>query len=150
MKIKLEKLKIMEKSLSKLLDKELDVIVAYKISKLVKQTTQDLTILEENRIKLVRKYSSKEAAKDGTVSVDRDKQMDFHNEFRKLLEQEVEVDFEPIPMEQLGDIKLTPIDILSLEDVVLKNTDKPKKVKEIAPKKNKKTTPKKELASKEE
>ena len=135
MKIKLEKLKIIKKFLSKLLDKELDVIVAYKISKLVKQTTQDLTILEENRIKLVRKYSSKEPSKDGTVSVDVDKQMDFHNEYRKLLEQEIKVDFNPIPMDKLGDIKLTPIDVLALEDVVLKSVEKPKNVKKIKSKK---------------
>jgi hypothetical protein len=124
MKVTLEKVKIMETSLAKIVDKEVDVIAAYKISKLIKQTAQELTTLEESRIKLVQKYASDKPAEDGTVSVAVEKQGDFHNEYRKLLSQEIEVDFDPIPITSLGDIKLTALDVLSLEGVVLETEKK--------------------------
>ena len=125
MKTKLANVKMMEQSLSKLVDKELNIKVAYKLSKTLKVIGEELSELEEARQKLVKKYSDKtKTDKDSEVSeqdlkVSKENEQKFFKEYSQLLEEEVEFDVQPISIEKLEDVSLSPRDISFLSDIII-------------------------------
>ena len=88
--------------------------------------------MEKARIKLVEKLAKKD--KDGKPLMKKDKdgkQLDppqydltgenmekFQKEFAELNEEEIEIDFKPIKLEQLGDINLKPIVLVQLGKLI--------------------------------
>lgn len=125
MKTKLANVKMMEQSLSKLVDKELNIKVAYKLSKTLKVIGEELSELEEARQKLVKKYSDKtKTDKDSEVNeqdlkVSKENEQKFFKEYSQLLEEEVEFDVQPISIEKLEDVSLSPRDISFLSDIII-------------------------------
>lgn len=114
MKVTLETIYVSQNSLTKLINLDLPITTAYKFSRLVKKIREELATFEESRVALVKKYGNKEDT-SGTVRVSLDATEEFSNELKKLLEVEIEVDFEPIPLSDLGDIKMSAVDISNLE-----------------------------------
>ena len=72
--------------------------------------------LEKSRIKLIEKYAEeKQEGKEMKVS---DENNDvFQKEFTELLQEEVEIDFKPISVEDLGDISISTNDIIGLQKI---------------------------------
>ncbi|HUS48597.1 MAG TPA: hypothetical protein VMZ91_00390, partial [Candidatus Paceibacterota bacterium] len=66
MKIKLLELKGIETGLQKLIDKELNIRVAYRIGKLLKVVTDETASLEDSRNKLIQKYGETIEATDAS------------------------------------------------------------------------------------
>ena len=120
MEFKLVDLRILDISLKSLVRKELPIAISYKLAKFVKQMSEELTIVEEQRIMLVKKYSGNpevdETGEDFNVKPDKEEQ--FRKEFGDLLMQEVEIDFEPIALSSLGEITLPPIDLAKLDKII--------------------------------
>jgi len=132
MKVRLIEIKLIENSLNKLMEANLNVKIAYKLSKLLKKIGQELQDLEENRIRLVKKYSN-DAENDKEMKVADDKVDEFQKEFNVLLNVEVDVPFEPISIDDLGDdIKLTPIDIIRLGNIISCDEDDEEKVEPMS------------------
>jgi hypothetical protein len=108
MKVKLSDVYVSVPVLTKVLDLELPVNISYKFMKLVNNLNQELKNIEEQRVKLVKKYSSDE---EGT-NVSDDKKSEFLNEFTGLLNEEIEINWEKMVLTNLGnDLKLTPNDL---------------------------------------
>jgi len=132
MKIKLLELKGIETGLQKLIDKELNVRIAYRIGKLLKVVTDETAILEDNRNKLIQKYGETVEASDAPqeegqppapqgqqrIQVKPENQQKFFNELSELLQEEVEITFEQISLNDLGDITFTPKDMFLLDPVI--------------------------------
>jgi len=107
MKVKLSDVYVSVPVLTKLLDLELPINVSYKVMKLVNNLNTELKNIEEQRVKLVKKYSNNE---QNTVT--EEKKQEFLNEFSVLLNEEIEVDWNPVPTETLGnDLKLSVNDL---------------------------------------
>jgi single-stranded DNA-specific DHH superfamily exonuclease len=115
MKVTLEQLKNSEPSLVKLSNSVLPINLAYRISKALKVIASELTILEEQRKKLVTKYGAKN--EEGNLVVTQENIQKFVEEFSQLLKEEVDIPFEPIDIDNIpaDDVKLTPVEISQLE-----------------------------------
>jgi hypothetical protein len=125
MKIRLIEIKMIESSINKLMETNLPVKTAYRLSKLLKDVSSELQTLEENRVRLVRKYADvKEDTPEQEVKVPKDKVEPFQNEFNELLQTEVEIKFDPVSISDLEEVRLTPIDILRLENIISFEEDK--------------------------
>ena len=125
MKFKLKEVFSLTRSLPILTDKELPIKVSYRLVKLLRQCSMEMESMEKARVKLVDKYAETpeehEASpdKDKGIKVAEEKMPDFQKEFGVLLDEEVEIDFEPILIDELGDISLSAKDLLPLQ-IILK------------------------------
>lgn len=121
MKITLGRLFDSKDALTKLAEAELPVNEAYNVSRILKSAQQELTFLDQERQKLVKKYSD-EPDKDGNIKVKDENFQQFMEEFVKVLELQVEIAGDPIDISKVGDeVKLTAKDMIVLEPL-LKNS----------------------------
>lgn len=130
MKFTLNEVLGMQKGLDVILGKELPVKTAYWLARFLDKVNSEFKAMEIVRIKLAEKYATKD--KDGNPIMKKDKngrqtnQYDltkanmekFQTEFTELGKEEFEIDFKPIKLEQLGDIKLKPIVLVQLGRVI--------------------------------
>ena len=103
---------------SPIFGKELPVQVAYKFSKLGKALMEELKLVEDQRMKMIQKY-------DGVLSEDKtqfsftpENGEAFQKEMMELLTLPIEVPFQPLPVEKLGNVSLTPNELLALEPIL--------------------------------
>jgi hypothetical protein len=115
MKITLEKLHLMQQSLGKLITYDLPVATAFRLSRLAKQAKSEMDTLEESRTKLVTLFGDKDPDDPSRIKVTPQNLDKFSEEMRKLLAVEVNIDFEPINLSDLGDIKLSALDLANLD-----------------------------------
>jgi len=105
MKVKLSDVYVSVPVLTKVLDLELPVTVSYKFMKLVNNLNEELKGIEEQRVKLVKKYSTD----DNPATVSDTKKEEFLAEFTSLLNEEIDINWEKLTLEKLGDsLKLSP------------------------------------------
>lgn len=105
MKVKLSDVYVSVPVLTKVLDLELPVTVSYKFMKLVNNLNEELKGIEEQRVKLVKKYSTEE----NQATVADTKKEEFLAEFTSLLNEEIDINWEKLALEKLGDsLKLSP------------------------------------------
>ena len=78
--------------------------------------------LEENRIKLVKKYGT-EDEDTKQVTVPKEKTQDFYAELAELMQLEIDIPFEAIGLEEFGDITLSAADVMRLDGKIIANDD---------------------------
>jgi hypothetical protein len=115
--MKLGELKSIEGPLKKIVNSELPVSLAYKISKMIGKVSSELAALEEFRIQLINKYGEKDEV--GNVRVPQDKLKDFMEDYNSILHEEVEgltlVTVPLVALEEAG-VRLTPVEVKVLAD----------------------------------
>jgi len=130
MKITLNEVRGMQAGLDVILAKELPVKTAYWLARFLDKVSVEFKAMETVRMKLVEKYATK---KDGKPVMKKDKDgkqlqeydltkanmEKFQTEFTELGKEEFEIDFKPIKLEQLGDIKLKPIVLVQLGKLIV-------------------------------
>ena len=121
MKLKLGELNIVLESLNKLIDKEIPIKTSYKLSKLTKKIIDEYSIYEENRMKLINKYAEKDVdnniiinKKDNSTTMIGENKINFNKEFTELINIEMELEFEKIKLDDLGEISISPRNLLYL------------------------------------
>ncbi len=108
MKISLNEIVSSVEGLKALLDTKLPVKVSYKISKLINnQLNRELKNYEEVRTKLIIELGVKKDNGDSEV-VDPEKIKEFQSKLTELLKEEVEIEWEPLSVEDLGDVSIEP------------------------------------------
>ena len=113
MKVKLGEIYNSVGVLGKLLDTEIPITVSFKLMKLVNTLNSELKTVEEQRIKLVKKYST---GSETESNVSDDSKEEFLKEFSKLLAEEIDVPWVAISMETLGDsVKLSVNDLTKVQ-----------------------------------
>ena len=117
MTFKLGEIRNMKDPLIVLLDKPLPIKVAWNLNKLVKVFDKELADIEEFRVDLIKKLGIEN--EDGSVKVPDDKMNDFVDEFNELLNQEMEISFEPISVDVLGDTTISAKDMMILERIFI-------------------------------
>ena len=123
MKITLAEVKSLESILSKIFNKEVNIKIAYRLGSLLKKLNEEMLLLEENRVKLIKKYGI-EDEKTKQIQVAPGKTDDFYKEFNELLSLQIEIDFEPIPLKDFGEILISASDILKLDNRIIINDEK--------------------------
>ena len=108
------------RSLQKLTNKELPIKVSFRLYKFLKDSSSEMEILEKSRVKLVEKFAEpKEEGKE--MKVADDKKDEFQAEFTSLLSEEVEIPFDPISIEDLGDISISTNDLIPMQKIFKEN-----------------------------
>lgn len=99
--------------LTKLSRAELPLKLSFRISKFLKRVQEELTVFEEKRLALVEKYAKRNAKGEvGKNMKVADENLEaFHAEFKELSEIEADIDFEPVKLSVLDDVKFPPNEI---------------------------------------
>jgi hypothetical protein len=121
MLFKLSELFGITRSLPKLTDKELPIKISYRLLKFMKRASEEMDVLEKARVKLVEKYSDKKNKNkedEKEVKVADENKNEFQEEFAKLLEEEIEIDFDIISISELGDISFAAKDLMFLDKII--------------------------------
>ena len=117
MKFALGEIRGMKDPLTSLIDKEIPIKAAWKLNRLIKAFDKELGEIEEFRVGLVQKLG--EAGEEGNVQVPEEKMEQFVVEFNELLMTEIEVEFEAIDVDSLGDIQISEKDLLPLDKIFI-------------------------------
>jgi len=96
--------------------KVIDIKTAYKFAKFIKAVAQELAIMEEQRQRLVEKYG--ERLDDGSVKVIDNLLNDFLQEYEVLASTKVQFDFEPVELDVLKDINLSPQELIAIDPLI--------------------------------
>ncbi len=108
MKLKLKDVIAIDKSLAALLDKELPVKPAFKLSKFLTGIKTDVQAFSEQQGKLAEKLG-KPGEEDGQFIVPKENLEEYTNELKGLMEVEIDIPYEPISIDDLGDdIQISP------------------------------------------
>lgn len=118
MKFTLAEIRGMQRGLLTLTQTQLPIRVSYRLAKLFNFCRQELTIIEETRIKLVKKYSKEDLDKPGEYEVKSENGEKFREELEQLMEEEVEFEFDPISLDELDGIKISPLDLSGLSKII--------------------------------
>lgn len=114
--MKYGELKMIENPLKKVINTELPVVLAYKISKLITKVSDELNSIDQFRISLVKKYGENE--EDGSIKVPQKNVDKFTKEFNELLESDID-EINPIKISLSvlveNNVKLSASDISLLE-----------------------------------
>jgi len=107
MKLKLSTIVNSVENLKALQTKEMPIKVSYKIKRLIDKLAPILKAYEEKRTELIKEYG--EEQEDKTLSVtDPEKLKIFFEKLNEVLEIEEEIDFEPIKIEEMGNVVVSP------------------------------------------
>jgi len=117
MKFKLSEVYSLVKALPKITDKEIPAGVAYRLFKLLKSCSEEMSVLEQARVKLVEKYAE-EKGEGKELQVSDENKEKFQEEFTTLLNEEIEIKFTPIKIKEFGDISFSVNDIAPLEKII--------------------------------
>ena len=117
-KIKLGELQRISASLEKLLTCDLQVKIAYRLSKMAKIAMKELKTVEDTRMGLIKKLGTKD--EKGNINItETDKREEFVKSMEELMEEEVTISFIPLDLNVLGDkVQLSAIDIANLETFI--------------------------------
>lgn len=128
MKIKVGELKIIGEGLEEILTKEIPIKPAYWLARFLNKLQSEFGAFEKARMHLIDKHvkldeNNKPLFKKDKEGKDTNRydiaDMDaFQKEFDQLAEEEIEIDFKPIKLADLGDIKIKPINLSKLGKVI--------------------------------
>lgn len=95
--------------------------LAFKIARLARELNKEMETFNTERQKLLQKYCVKDengeikANEDGTVQIEQNKINEFNEEFSSLLETEVEINADKLPVDSLDNFDITPQQMISIE-----------------------------------
>lgn len=129
MKIKVNEIRSIGEGLNEILEKELPVKPAYWLARFANKLDSEIKAFERVRMNLVTQHAKKDEngkllfikndKGENTNQYDITDMVAFNKEFAELAEEELEVNFKPIKLEQLGDIKLKPMTLAKLEKIII-------------------------------
>lgn len=116
MKITLGELLNGKPALEKLVNLEISIKTAYKLSRIINKLNNELQNFEDQRQKLVSKYGEPE--ENGNVIVTQENMEAFSNELNELINLEIELAYEPVSLEELGDVKMRASELMLIDKFV--------------------------------
>ena len=106
--------------LEKLVDKEISIKTAYRLSRVIKELNGELQTFEEQRQKLVHKYGTqKKDAPEGSITVTEENMGEFQKELSELLTAELNLNCTPMDIDEFDDVKLTTSEILLIDSFLM-------------------------------
>ena len=130
MKVTLNEVRQMQPGLDVILAKELPVKTAYWLVRFLDKIRNEIGATERMRVKMIDKYAKKD--KDGKFIMKKDEKgkdlqeydftkenfVKFAKEYDDLSQIEMDIDFKPIKLADLGDIKLKPVVLIQLRKLI--------------------------------
>jgi hypothetical protein len=128
MKIKTGEIRFINEGLQEILQKELPAKPSYWLGRFLNKLSPEMETFEKARVSLVTKHAKKDDEGkpmfklndkgEKTNEYDVADMEAFQKEFLVLAEQEFEIEFNPIKLADLGDIKLKPIVLARLSKII--------------------------------
>lgn len=118
MKIKLSEIYAANSAFIKITNQDLPIRLAFRLGQDVRIISEIFRDVEAQRLKLVNKLGAPNA--DGQTQVTQENMKTFTDEFSTLLEEEVDLPIQPINLDELGAVTLTPKEVLTLEPFMIK------------------------------
>ena len=115
MEMELKELVNAKDGLSKLVKQDLNITLAFKLSKDLKKIEEELKIFEEKRMGLFKKYGEE---KEGQMQVSKSNFEPFLKELEELLSVKVNIEFNKLKMSQIEGVKLSAVDLLALSSFI--------------------------------
>jgi len=81
--------------------------MSYKFARLLKSLNDEYAIIEDQRITLVKKHGEEVNANEHQIKTDEQKEL-FIKDFEVLLQNEIDVDFEKLNIEEMENINISP------------------------------------------
>lgn len=113
MKLKIHQIIAAHKALSELTRSDLPIHVAFRLGRFLEKTIPDLEQVEKQRIKLAEQCGAMKN-EEGVHQIPAEKQQWFIEELNKLLNEDIEVDVEKIPLSSLVNINCKITDVIGL------------------------------------
>lgn len=117
MKVKLEKMVLAVEPLQRLFEEPMPIRTTFRLKKVMQELESNLKIYDESRTTLLKKYG--DVQEDTSYKIKPDKQEVLEKEHKDLLDSEVSFGFQPLSSEDIGDIKITPRDLLLLDWLII-------------------------------
>jgi len=112
MKVKLKDILETTQVFQKLVEVDFPVAISYRLRRLVDKLNPIIASYNVKRDELIKKYGTK--TKDGVYTVkDKDKLIKFREQEEILGNLEEDIEFTPISISDLGDIKISPAFLIS-------------------------------------
>ena len=95
--------------------------LAFKIARLARELNKEMETFNEQRRKIVNEYSLKDengevkTDEHGNIQITPDRIQEFNTEFTNLLNTEVEINADKLPMDNIDDFKVSPQQMLNIE-----------------------------------
>lgn len=101
--------------------KTLPVKTAFNIARLIRELDKENTTFDESRRQIIEKYAERDEngrikqTPEGNIQLQQDKIEECNNELIELLNTTIEINVDKISVDALGDIELTPVQMINLE-----------------------------------
>jgi len=123
MKIKVGEIRPLIEGLEEIIKIDLPVKPAYWLARYLTKIGEEAKAFDNVRVKLIDKYGKKDEkgkpiVNKKTSNYEIEDTESFAKEFGELAEQEFEIDFKPIKLADLGDIKIKPIILARLSKII--------------------------------
>ena len=95
--------------------------LAFKIARLARELEKEMQTFNAERKKIIQKYSQKDdngefiLDENGNIKFETDKIAEINEEFNSLLNTELEINAEKLPLDKIDEFELTPQEMLQLE-----------------------------------
>lgn len=106
--IKLQTLKDSQESLKKLAKVVLPAKIGYRINKVLNKVNSEVRSFEDQRFALIKRLGKQTNAESDTWQLLPENNEAFNKEMKELGEIEVDIDFEKLKIEDLGEIHVAP------------------------------------------
>ena len=110
--------------LKKLAGQPLRGKVAFQISKILKRLEDELTLFNNTRVEIIKKYSQTDengeliSDENGNVKLKEETIEDFNKEITELLNMEIEIDANKIALEDIENVDFTPAEMTLLMPLI--------------------------------
>lgn len=121
MKVTLKDIVESQEVMRTLSNKPLRGRVAFKVARLLKKLEAELTTFNDTRVKLIESYAKKDEEGNYVTNdkneyqFDQDNANKFVEEINKLLLEELDIDANPILVDEIEDLDFTPAEMAALE-----------------------------------
>ena len=116
MKVKLYEIINASEVLTKIMKSTINLKAAYRIGKIAKKYQAEMEIFQDLRKKLFDKYG--ETQDDKSVKIKDDKIPEYQKEMNELLQNDVELDIEPVVISENEKIEISPAELLLVEKFI--------------------------------
>lgn len=120
-KVKLNDVVNATEAFNKIMQQPVKGSLAFRIARLARELNKEMQTFNEERQKILQKYAKRDengeliTLENGNVTFDNDKLAEVNTEFDSLLNTELEINAEKIPMNEIDSFELTPQQTLDIE-----------------------------------
>jgi hypothetical protein len=105
----------MKEPLRRLTNERLPMKMTFRLSKMIKQMDAELETLEDARISLIKELGTED--EQGGVSVKPENVETFQKEYMELVNEDIEIDSDPLDIDDFPDVKITTQDMMLLTPI---------------------------------